>query len=96
MRKSNDKILKESIEMMVGRLNLGEGLQQAKLEKDWEQLFGKTVAKYTTQIKLHNKKLSFHIEPAPLKAELNFNRANLILKINEHYQQIVVFEIIIY
>jgi len=61
----------------------------------WEQIMGKTVAQYTTRIRLFQQKLMIETPVAPLKQELMYQKPQIIARVNEAFGQEVVKEVII-
>ena len=70
-------------------------IQERRVQTEWEVIVGKTIAKYTRNIKLNNGILSVATDVAVLKQELQFGKAQLIERINEHFGTQVVKEIVI-
>ena len=92
----------------MGEYSLGDAmkkfLRSSKLHGDiqaiqitdlWEQLMGKTIAKYTDSIKIYGNKLYISTKVAPLKQELLFQKENIILRVNEALKDNVIREVII-
>lgn len=92
----------------MGEYSLGDAmkkfLRSSKLHGDiqaiqitdlWEQLMGKTIAKYTDSIKIYGNKLYISTKVAPLKQELLFQKENIILRVNEALRENVIKEVII-
>ena len=63
------------------------------IQKHWEEIAGKTIAKYTQEIKLYKDILQITILAAPLKQEIFYNRDKLITLVNEALKAQVVKEI---
>lgn len=61
----------------------------------WEEIAGKTVARYTEELRLEDKTLYIHTPISALKQELRSQEQNLIEKLNLHFQANVVQKIII-
>lgn len=92
----------------MGEYSLGDALQKflrgSKLRGDlralqitdvWEELMGKTIAKYTDSIKIYGDKLYISTKVAPLKQELLFQKENILLRVNEALNENVIKEVII-
>jgi len=69
--------------MMLEEFRLQEKIQGAKLQNQWEQIAGKTIARYTRSIRVHQKKLYLEIDSAPLKNDLQYLKGRLMERINE-------------
>ncbi len=70
-------------------------IQAMQIKDIWEQLMGKTIAKYTDSIKIYGDKLYISTKVAPLKQELIFQKENIILRVNEALNEKVIREVII-
>lgn len=92
----------------MAAINIGDAIKQVlesngwkqrimeiKLRRDWEEIVGKTVARYTTDFSLRNGVLTIGTSVAPLKQELRYAKQQLIQNINEFYKERVVIDIII-
>jgi hypothetical protein len=85
----------EAIKMFLERSRLRDGLQAARIEEVWEQIMGKTVAQYTSRIRLVHQKLFIETPVAPLKQELMYQKSQIIARVNETFGSEVVKEVII-
>lgn len=85
----------EAIKRMLEESNWKERYQVTKLKQDWEQLMGRTVARYTDEMYVQDKKLFIRTNVAALKKELSFNKHLLIAKINQYFEEEVIREVII-
>lgn len=85
----------EAIKMFLERSRLRDGLQAARIEEVWEQIMGKTVAQYTSRIRLVHQKLFIETPVAPLKQELMYQKPQIIARVNETFGSEVVKEVII-
>lgn len=70
-------------------------IQAMQITDLWEQLMGKTIARYTDSIKIYGNKLYISTKVAPLKQELLFQKENIILRVNEALRENVIKEVII-
>ena len=70
-------------------------IQALQITDVWEQLMGKTIARYTDSIKIYGNKLYISTKVAPLKQELLFQKENIILRVNEALKENVIKEVII-
>ena len=85
----------EAIKRMLEENNRKERYQVTKLKQDWEQLMGKTVARYTDEMYVQDKKLFIRTNVAALKKELSFSKHLLVAKINQYFEEEVIQEVII-
>ena len=83
MKRNNDQPLKAALQEWMNSNNLEERVNEWKLKRGWESLFGKTIAKYTEKISVRDKKLFLTITSASLKQELTYSVPKMIERINE-------------
>lgn len=87
--------MKEAINEMLHSFHLTEKVNEKRLADHWEQLFGKTIRKYTSKISVREGKLFLKIESAPLRQELLFNKMKMIERINTEIAEGFVKDIIV-
>lgn len=66
-----------------------------QIETLWEEIMGKTIAKYTDSIKVVQRKLVITTSVAPLKNELMFQKEKIKLRVNEALKEPLIQEVII-
>ncbi|MCC8410728.1 DUF721 domain-containing protein [Mucilaginibacter sp. UR6-1] len=94
MRKANDKTLKDAIEQMMQVYKLKRKFNETAVIANWPQLVGSSVANRTKEIYISDKKLFVRIESSVIKHELMLIRAQIIQKINDEAQAVVVEEVV--
>jgi predicted nucleic acid-binding Zn ribbon protein len=70
-------------------------VQALQIEEVWEQLMGKTIAKYTDKIAIQGNTLYIHTSMAPLKQELLFQKDKIIQRVNEALGEKTVNDVVI-
>ena len=85
----------EAINELMRKSGWGQKATEIRLQKEWEQIAGKTVAKYTRELKFNNGRLIIYTDVAALKQELNMAREQLLNNVNEYLGQTAVREVII-
>jgi len=95
MKRQNEQSLKEALRELLDSYHLREKVNEMRLLQNWEQLFGKTISKYTEKIYVHNKKLYLTINSAPLRHELMYSRDKIVERINEVIEKDFVNEVVI-
>lgn len=85
----------EAIQLLMKRSGWKPKVTEIRLREEWEQIVGKTVAKYTRDLKLYNGKLTIYTDVAPLKQELTLGKQQLINNINEYLGDTAITDIII-
>ena len=66
-----------------------------QIEDVWEEIMGKTVARYTDKLQIIGDKLFITTHVAPLKNELMYQKEKIKQRVNEALKQKVVNEVII-
>ncbi len=87
--------LGEAIQQFLQKSRLKAPVQALKITDVWEELMGKTIAKYTDSIKIYGDKLYITTSVAPLKQELLFQKEAILQRVNEALGSIVIREVII-
>ena len=70
-------------------------LMEVRIQDNWEQLMGKTIARYTQSIQLIDNKLIVTTTVAPLKQELTYSKDKIIKLVNEMLGENIVKEVMI-
>ncbi|MEO6071595.1 MAG: DUF721 domain-containing protein [Chitinophagaceae bacterium] len=73
----------EAIQKFLKGSRLKGDIQAMQIEQVWENIMGKTVAKYTDKIKIINKTLYVTTSVAPLKQELAYQKEKIKQRVNE-------------
>jgi predicted nucleic acid-binding Zn ribbon protein len=94
MRKTNDKSLKEAIEQMLQVYKIKKRYEETGVIAHWPELVGKSVANRTKEIYIYNKKLFLRVESSVIKNELVLMRKQIIDKINEKAQEILIEDVV--
>lgn len=87
--------LQEAIKQFLAQSKLKGSIQALQIEDVWENIMGKTIARYTDNLKVINKTLFITTNVAPLKQELSFQKEKIKLRVNEALGEKVIEEIII-
>ena len=86
----------DAIKQLTQKNNrLANGLKAAKIEEVWEEIMGKTIAKYTQKIEIIHQTLFVTTHVGPLKNELYLQKELIIKRLNEVYGVKVVEKIVI-
>ncbi|MEZ2335101.1 DUF721 domain-containing protein [Mucilaginibacter sp. RCC_168] len=94
MRKANDKSLKDAIDQMLNVYKIKRRFDETAVVAAWPELVGKPVANRTKELFIRDKKLFLRIESSVIKNELMMMRAQIMDKINEKANGVLVEEII--
>ncbi len=87
--------LQEAIQQFLAHSRLKSGIQALRIEDIWEEIMGKTIAKYTDKIQVINHTLYITSSVAPLKNELLYQKEKIIERINEALGEKLVREVVI-
>ncbi len=71
------------------------GIQAMQIKDIWEEIMGKTIARYTDKLQIIGDKLFITTQVAPLKNELIYQKEKIKQRVNEALGQKVVAEVII-
>ncbi len=85
----------DAIKSFLNKSKLRNGVRAVQIEEIWEQLMGKTIAKYTDKIEIVNHTLFIHTQVGPLKNELSFQKVQIIQRINEAFGENIVTQVVI-
>ena len=87
--------ISEAMQEFLRRSRLKGGIQALQIEDVWEDIMGKTVARYTDNLQIIGDKLILTTQVAPLKNELKYQKEKIKQRVNEALQQKVINEVII-
>lgn len=73
----------DAIRQFLKSSRLAGDIQALQIEDVWEAIMGKTVAKYTDNLKIINKTLYITTTVAPLKQELLYQKETIKQRVNE-------------
>jgi len=94
MRRSNTQSLSEVLREFINKNRIERKLKEVDAVQSWENLLGKTIARYTRNISIRNKILYVEISSAVVKNELIMMRDEIRLKINEQAGEELVSRIV--
>lgn len=70
--------LQEAMQLFLKKSKLKSGIQAVQIEEIWEQIMGKTIAKYTDKLQVTGSTLFVTSMVAPLKNELLYQKDKII------------------
>ena len=85
----------EAISLLLEKRKWKHKVHELRMRQEWEQIVGKTIARYTRNLALNGEVLTIYSDVAALKQELYFGRQQLIERINEYFQERVVADIVV-
>jgi hypothetical protein len=87
--------LQDAIQQFLQKSRLKSGIQALRIEDVWEEIMGKTIAKYTDKIQIINHTLYITSSVAPLKNELLYQKETIIERINTALGEKLVKDVVI-
>jgi hypothetical protein len=87
--------MSDALKGFINKSKLRNGIRAVQIEEVWEQLMGKTIAKYTDKIEIINQTLFIRTHVGPLKNELLYQKPQIIQRINEAFGEKVIAQVVI-
>lgn len=87
--------MQDAIKLFLKQSKLKNGLQALRIEDVWEEIMGKTIAKYTDKIQIINQTLFISSAVAQLKHELLYQKEKIIERVNEALGEKVITDVVI-
>ena len=87
--------ISEAMKKFLDGSRLKGDIQALQIEDAWEEIMGKTIARYTDKLQIIGDKLIITTSVAPLKNELIYQREKIKQRVNEALKQKVINEVII-
>ncbi len=87
--------LAEALNEFLKKSRLRGDLQALQIDAVWENIMGKTVARYTDKIQIIGDKLFVYTTVAPLKNELIYQRKKIAERVNEALGSQTIKEVVI-
>lgn len=85
----------DAIRQFLQKSRLKGDIQALQIEEVWASVMGKTVARYTTSLRVVHRTLYVTTEVAPLKQELLYQKETIIQRINEALKERVIDEVVV-
>lgn len=87
--------LQDAMQQFLRNSKFRTYIQAIQVEEVWEQIMGKTVAKYTDKIQIIGTTLFISTTVAPLKNELLYQKDTIIQRVNDSFGEKVIKEVVI-
>ena len=94
MRRSNTQTLSAVLKEYISEMRMETKLKEVEMVQSWEELLGKTVARYTRNIYISRKVLYVELTSSVVKNELFMMRAEIREKINSQAGETIVNKIV--
>jgi predicted nucleic acid-binding Zn ribbon protein len=85
----------DAIKQYLNQSRLKGDIQALQIDEVWEKVMGKTIARYTDNLKVINKTLFVTTTVAPLKQELLYQKEKIKLRVNEALGDKVIEDVVI-
>jgi hypothetical protein len=85
----------DAIKKFLEQSRIKSDIQALQIEDVWEQIMGKTIARYTDKLHIINDTLFITTQVGPLKQELTFQKEKIIQRVNEALGQKVIAKIVV-
>lgn len=85
----------DALKKFLQKSHLNGYMQALQIEDVWEQIMGKTIAKYTEKIQIHGQTLYITTSVAPLKQELLYQKEKIVERVNDVLGAKTVKEVVI-
>jgi len=85
----------DAMEQFLKTSRLKSGIQAVRIEELWEDIMGKTIAKYTEKIQIIGTSLFITTSVAPLKNELQYQKSKIMERVNEMLGEGTIKEVVI-
>ncbi|MBS1588430.1 MAG: DUF721 domain-containing protein [Bacteroidetes bacterium] len=85
----------EALNLLIEKSKWKPKIHGLRIQQEWEQIVGKTIAKYTRNVLLNGETIIIYTDIAALKQELHFGKQQLIERINEYFGERVVSDLVV-
>lgn len=85
----------DALKIFLKKSRLNPAIQSMQITDVWEQIMGKTIARYTDRIQIVNRTLFINTSVAPLKNELLYQKEKILQRVNEALGENVITEVVI-
>jgi hypothetical protein len=85
----------DALKQFLNTSKLKNGIRAIQIEELWEEIMGKTIARYTEKIKIINQTLFIHTHVGPLRNELMYQKDKIIERVNEAMGEKIINEVVI-
>ncbi len=82
-----------AIQQFLNQSRIKGDIQAMQIEDVWEQIMGKTIARYTEKIQIFGDRLFITTNVAPLKQELIYQKDKIVQRVNEALGQRAIREV---
>ncbi|MCC7399917.1 MAG: DUF721 domain-containing protein [Chitinophagaceae bacterium] len=88
--------ISDAIQQFLDQSRVKGDIQALQIEDAWEQIMGKTIARYTDKLQIIGDKLIITTHVAPLKNELIYQKEKIKSRVNEALGEKIISEVIVH
>jgi len=88
--------LGDALKKFLNQSHLKGAVQALQIEEIWEQIMGKTIARYTDKIEIHGQTLYINTTVAPLRQELLYQKDKIVSLVSEALGEKAIKEVVIW
>ena len=85
----------EAMQQFLAASKLRGGIQALQIEDVWEDIMGKTIARYTDKLQIIGDKLIITTHVAPLRNELIYQKEKIKQRVNEALKEKIIKDVIV-
>tara|TARA_B100000524_G_scaffold179983_1_gene92709 strand:+ start:842 stop:1135 length:294 start_codon:yes stop_codon:yes gene_type:complete len=94
-RKSNQQSLGEIIQDFLKQSGWERKLDEVNIMTEWDKVLGPTLAKYTEEVFIKNKKLHIRLNSSTLRQELSYKKSEIVKDLNAAVGKDVINDIVL-
>jgi len=85
----------EAMQQFLKQSRLKGNVLALQITEVWEEIMGKTIARYTDKIEIHGNTLYIQTSVAPLKQELLYKKEKILERVNEALGEKLIKQVVI-
>lgn len=94
-RKSNQKSLGEIIQDFLKQSGWERKLDEVNIMTEWDKVLGPSLAKYSEEVFIKNKKLHIRLNSSTLRQELSYKKSEIVKDLNAAVGKDVINDIVL-
>ena len=89
-RQTNEEPLKDVIERFLKMYQLEDGYSEMEISREWKDLMGPGITKYTESLQLKKGVLTIRLSSASLRQELSYAKEKIKERLNSALSSVVI------
>jgi len=85
----------QALQQFLKQSRMKGNIQSIQIGDVWEQIMGKTIARYTDKIEIVDQTLFVSTTVAPLRSELLYQKDKIIQRVNEALGEAVIRNVVV-